>query len=100
MGDYLRERLAALKAGFPVLGEIHGSGLLLGVDIVKPGGSPDPDLASRIMNHMRTYGVLIGTTGPANNVLKIRPPITFSREHAEILLAALTRALEKNTGRI
>jgi 4-aminobutyrate aminotransferase-like enzyme len=94
VGGYLRERLQGLRVEHPVLGESHGSGLLLGVDIVKPDGSPDPDLAGRILNHMSQHGVLIGITGPKENVLKIRPPIVFNQEHSEILLASLTVALE------
>lgn len=46
------------------------------------------------MDHMRLNGVLIGTTGPNANVLKIRPPIVFNQEHAELLLVSLANALE------
>jgi 4-aminobutyrate aminotransferase-like enzyme len=94
MGIYLRERLLGLRKDYPVLGEPHGAGLLLGVDVLKADGSPDSDLARRVMNHMRQNGVLIGTTGPSANVLKIRPPIVFNQEHAELLLASLANALE------
>jgi 4-aminobutyrate aminotransferase-like enzyme/Ser/Thr protein kinase RdoA (MazF antagonist) len=93
MGEYLRERLKDLRRDSPVLGEPHGAGLLQGVDVLKSDGSPDSDLASQLMNHMRLNGVLIGTTGPNANVLKIRPPMVFNQEHAEILLASLANAL-------
>jgi 4-aminobutyrate aminotransferase-like enzyme len=95
IGEYLKEQLSALKVDYPVLGEPHGSGLLLGVDVLKTDGSPDPDLADKIMNHMRHNGVLIGTTGPHYNVFKIRPPIVFNREHADIFLSSLTHALDE-----
>jgi 4-aminobutyrate aminotransferase-like enzyme len=95
VGRYLRERLLALGKDYPVLGEPHGAGLLLGVDVLKADGSPDTELASRVMNHMRLNRVLIGTTGPNANVLKFRPPIVFNQEHAEILLASLANALQK-----
>jgi 4-aminobutyrate aminotransferase-like enzyme len=94
VGNYLIERLLELQKEYPVLGEAHGAGLLLGVDISKADGSPDKELARRVMNHMRQKGVLIGTTGPDANVLKIRPPIVFNQEHAELLLASLANALE------
>jgi 4-aminobutyrate aminotransferase-like enzyme len=42
---------------------------------------------------MRDQGILLGVTGPAGNVLKIRPPLVFRREHADLLLAALDAAL-------
>jgi 4-aminobutyrate aminotransferase-like enzyme/Ser/Thr protein kinase RdoA (MazF antagonist) len=95
MGNYLRERLMGLRKDYPVLGEPHGAGMLLGVDVLNADGSPDSDLARRVMNHMRQNRVLIGTTGPNANVLKIRPPIVFNQEHAELLLASLATALEK-----
>jgi 4-aminobutyrate aminotransferase-like enzyme/Ser/Thr protein kinase RdoA (MazF antagonist) len=95
MGIYLKERLLGLRKDYPVLGEPHGAGLLLGVDVLDTDGSPDSGLARRIMNHMRQNRVLIGTTGPRANVLKLRPPIVFNQEHAELLLASLANALEK-----
>jgi 4-aminobutyrate aminotransferase-like enzyme len=94
MGNYLRERLLGLRKDYPVLGEPHGAGLLLGVDVLNADGSPDSGLARRVMNHMRQNRVLIGTTGPNANILKIRPPIVFNQEHAELLLASLANALE------
>jgi 4-aminobutyrate aminotransferase-like enzyme len=94
IGIYLRDRLLGLRKDYPLLGEPHGAGLLLGVDVLKVDGSPDSDLARRVMNHMRQNGVLIGTTGPNANVLKIRPPIVFNQEHVELLLYSLANALE------
>ena len=98
VGRYLRERLAILQKDHAVIGEIHGSGLLQGIDIFKSDGAPNPEMADRITNHMRENGVLIGTTGPSYTTLKIRPPIVFQKEHAEILLAALKEALDELSG--
>ena len=77
-----------------MIGELHGSGLLQGIDIKKPGGALDPEMADHIMNHMRENGVLVGTTGQNYATLKVRPPIVFQKEHAEILLVALKKALD------
>jgi 4-aminobutyrate aminotransferase-like enzyme len=95
VGQYLRERLEVLRMDYPVIGEVHGSGLLQGIDIIKPDGAPDPEMADRIMNHMRENGVLIGTTGQNYATLKIRPPIVFQKEHAEIFLAAFINAISE-----
>jgi len=95
VGQYLRERLAILKRDYPVIGEVHGTGLLQGVDIIKPDGALNPEMADHIINHMRESSVLIGTTGQNYATLKIRPPIVFEVEHAEILLAALIKALDE-----
>ena len=87
--------LEDLRKGFPALGPIHGSGLLQGIDILSKSGEPDGERADQIMNHMRQNQVLIGTTGEKSNVLKIRPPLVFEKEHADILLVALKKALEE-----
>jgi 4-aminobutyrate aminotransferase-like enzyme len=95
VGQYLRERLAILQRDYPVIGELHGSGLLLGIDIIEPDGAPNPEMADHIMNHMRENGVLIGTTGQNYATLKVRPPIVFQKEHADMLLVALMEALDE-----
>jgi len=95
VGQYLREHLAILQRDYPVIGELHGSGLLLGVDIIKPDGALNPEMADHIVNHMCESGVLIGTTGKNYATLKIRPPIVFQNEHVEILIAALIKALDE-----
>jgi 4-aminobutyrate aminotransferase-like enzyme/Ser/Thr protein kinase RdoA (MazF antagonist) len=95
VGQYLKERLIRLQKDYPVMGGTHGSGLLLGVDIIKPDGTPDPELADEIMNDMRANGVLIGTTGKDSATLKIRPPLVFKQEHAEILLESLKKGLDR-----
>ena len=95
IGQYLKDSIDKLRDSQPKLGELHGSGLLLGLDINKPDGEPDPELAESIMNHMRENGVLIGTTGPHSQTLKIRPPLVFEKEHADILVETLIRALDE-----
>lgn len=97
IGQYLREHLVIMQRDYPVIGELHGSGLLQGIDIIKPDGALDSELAGHLMNHMRANGVLIGTTGQHSAILKIRPPIVFQKGHADILLEALTKALDELT---
>jgi 4-aminobutyrate aminotransferase-like enzyme len=63
---------------------VRGRGLLVGVEL------KSPELAEQVVNRMRDAGVLINRTGPRENVLKIRPPLVFKREHAEMLVAALS----------
>jgi 4-aminobutyrate aminotransferase-like enzyme/Ser/Thr protein kinase RdoA (MazF antagonist) len=96
IGQYMRERLVLLQRDYPVIGELHGCGLLQGIDIVKQNGAPDPENADRIMNHMCENGVLIGTTGQYYSILKIRPPIVFQKGHVDMLLTALIKALDES----
>jgi 4-aminobutyrate aminotransferase-like enzyme len=95
VGLYLRDRMTELRRDYSVIGEMHGSGLLMGVDIIKPDGTLNPEMADHIMNQMRENGVLIGTTGQNYATLKIRPPIVFQKEHAEILLEALIKSIDE-----
>jgi len=86
VGNLLRE-LATRNTG---LAEVRQIGLAIGVEIVKPGTTePDPGTAKVIVDGMRDRGVLIGRTGRHNNVLKIRPPLVFKREHADQLVEQL-----------
>ena len=62
---------------------------MLGVEIIDSNGAPAPLRAKQIVNGLRDNGVLIGSEGPAGNVLKLRPPMCFGAEHVERVLAAL-----------
>ena len=89
-GGYLVGRLRELAEGVPAVGEVRGIGLAIGVEIVRPGTTePDAATTKAIVEGMRERGVLIGTTGRHENVLKIRPPLVFGRAHADLLVAAL-----------
>jgi 4-aminobutyrate aminotransferase-like enzyme len=93
-GAYLRDSLSRLAAGSPVLGNVRGAGLYVGVDVVSPStGGPSGELASAIVNGMRERRVLISATGPQGSVLKIRPPLPFGPEHADQLLIVLSDVL-------
>ena len=95
VGAYLKAGIEALAAGSAVLAGVRGAGLYIGVDVVDPDtGAADARRADAIVNGMRDRRVLISATGPAGNVLKIRPPLPFGRVHAdqfiEVLAACLT----------
>ena len=91
VGRYLMDGLKALAARHPALGDIRGSGLFIGVEIVADPATKQPDaaLTSRIVNGLRARRVLISASGPRANVLKIRPPLVFTRENADMLVDAL-----------
>ncbi|KKC26114.1 4-aminobutyrate aminotransferase [Sphingomonas sp. SRS2] len=93
VGTYLREGLSALAGRDGRIAAVRGVGLFVGVELGE-GGLPDPALTGRIVNGLRERRVLISATGPSANVLKIRPPLVFGREHVDLLLAALTAELD------
>ncbi len=95
VGAYLRQGLVALAERHPLIGDIRGEGLLLGVELVDERQTrvPAAGRARQITEAMRERRVLVSATGPAGNVLKIRPPLVFQREHADLLLQTLDDVL-------
>ena len=95
VGERLLAGLAELDREHPTIADVRGRGLFLGVELVTDPDTLEPDaaLATRVVERLRADGILIGTDGPAHNVLKIRPPMCFDLDDADRLLAALARAL-------
>ena len=95
VGDHLLDRLRALKDRYPIVGDVRGKGLFIGVELVRDGDTLEPagEEAAFICNCMRERGVLLGTDGPYHNVIKIRPPMPFCERDADFLIAAMDRVL-------
>jgi 4-aminobutyrate aminotransferase-like enzyme/Ser/Thr protein kinase RdoA (MazF antagonist) len=93
VGARLRASLADVAAGHPGIGDVRGSGLMLGVELVEPGGSPAPDLARMAREALRERGVLVGTTRREQNVLKIRPPLCITGDEAALIVSSLDEVL-------
>jgi 4-aminobutyrate aminotransferase-like enzyme len=93
VGGYLRQGLLTLAGRHPLIGDVRGEGLLLGVELTDEDGEPAAAYAQSITETLRERGILLSATGPAGNVLKIRPPLVFRREHADLLLQALDEVL-------
>ncbi|MFT3805190.1 MAG: aminotransferase class III-fold pyridoxal phosphate-dependent enzyme [Burkholderiaceae bacterium] len=95
VGGYLRERLAALGRRHALVGEVRGAGLFIGVELLadRATGAPATEQTARVVNGLRRRQVLLSATGPQANVLKIRPPLVFGREHADLLVERLDEVL-------
>ena len=93
VGSYLRQGLLTLAERHPLIGDVRGEGLLLGVELIDEGREPAAGNARKVTEAMRERGILLSATGPAGNVLKIRPPLVFRHEHADLLLQALDEVL-------
>jgi 4-aminobutyrate aminotransferase-like enzyme len=92
VGAYLREQLQSLAGRHTAIAEVRGLGLYLGVELTTPQG-PATALTHWLVNELRRQGVLLSSCGRHANVLKIRPPLTFQRPHADRLVLALDEAL-------
>jgi len=93
VGAYLKDRIGELAKQHAVIGDVRAAGLFLGVEIVGERGEPDAGAASRIVNALRDNNVLISATGPRANILKIRPPLVFTQEHADFFTEKLAIVL-------
>ena len=102
VGRHLMGRLRPLPDRYPLVGDVRGAGLFVGIELVRDRGSLEPaaDEATFVVNRMRADGVLIGTDGPFHNVLKIRPPMPFNARDADALADALERALDAGGRRL
>ena len=96
VGARLMEGLRALMEKRPLIGDVRGMGLFIGVELVRDRATlaPAADEAAYIANRLKDCGILIGTEGPLHNVLKIRPPMVFSDADADFLLATVDRVFE------
>jgi 4-aminobutyrate aminotransferase-like enzyme len=97
VGAYLRAGLSDLGRRFPAIGDVRGDGLFIALEFVTDRTSKTPDgaLANRVVNAMRCRHVLISASGIYGNSLKIRPPLPFGIEHADLVLGALAASLEE-----
>jgi 4-aminobutyrate aminotransferase-like enzyme len=96
-GDYLLAELRQLANRHRIIGDVRGSGLFLGVELVRSRETLEPAgaEAGAVANVMREHGVLLGTDGPFHNVVKIRPPMPFGTADADLLLEAFDDALRE-----
>lgn len=101
VGNYLTDKLKSLQERHPVIGDVRGSGLFLGVDFVRDRTTrePAPEEADYIVNRLRERGVLTGTDGPHHNVIKLRPPLILSEADADLFVTTLDEILGEDAAR-
>jgi 4-aminobutyrate aminotransferase-like enzyme len=87
----LLEGLRRLADRHEIVGDVRGSGLFLGVELVRDRETLEPaaEEASFISNRFREAGILLGTDGPLHNVIKVRPPMPFSEADADLFIATM-----------
>ena len=98
VGTRLKNRLRELQGRHAVIGDVRGSGLFLGVDLVLDRNTrePAPLQASYIVNRLRECGILTGTDGPHHNVIKLRPPLVFTEKDVDLVVKKLTEILQED----
>jgi 4-aminobutyrate aminotransferase-like enzyme len=98
VGRLLKSGLENLKSKYSLIGDVRGLGLFLGVELVLDGQTKAPATseAAYVAERMKDLGVLVSTDGPFRNVLKIKPPLVFTKANAGFFLETLDRILDES----
>jgi ethanolamine-phosphate phospho-lyase len=95
VGDYLKEQLQELKKKRPMIGDVRGLGLFLGVELVRDKDLTPADAETHVVvEEMKNRGVLTALNGPYENVLRIKPPLCFNKSNADQFVKTLDEVLE------
>ena len=97
VGDRLTKALRSRMDRYAAIGDVRGSGLFLGVELVEEGGGKQPDAAAAVTlsDRLKDKGFLVSYSGKYENVLKIRPPLVFSHQNADDFLVAFDACMEE-----
>ena len=91
VGEFLKSELTVLSKKYTIIGDVRGQGLFLGIELVDANMNPLADQTDYLANRMKDHGILMSTDGPDHNVLKIKPPIVFTKENAIELIFYLKK---------
>jgi alanine-glyoxylate transaminase/(R)-3-amino-2-methylpropionate-pyruvate transaminase len=96
VGTHLKNRLLELQNRFPLIGDVRGMGLMLGVELVRDRTTKEPanTEAAKVMELARQRGLIIGKGGLYGNVLRIKPPMCITLEDADFLVDCLAEVLQ------
>jgi len=97
VGNYFKDQLQLLENRFETVGNIRGEGLFLGIDLVenKAHKKPNTALAQHIKNALKAQNILVGTDGPFDNVIKIKPPLTITTQNVDEFIHTFSRILQE-----
>lgn len=94
VGEFIRKRLMEMKEEYEVIGDVRGKGLMIGVEMVRPDGKPDPELTGRVCWRAFELGLILPSYGMFGNVIRITPPLVIREELAGKGLEIMERALK------
>ena len=97
VGEYLKDKVSSFADKFDKVGDVRGQGLFIGIECIEGNGNSEPnkELAVEFVERMKQKGFLISNAGQFRNVLKIRPPLVFQKEHADSLYEVLEETLDE-----
>ncbi|PIF29778.1 hydroxylysine kinase /5-phosphonooxy-L-lysine phospho-lyase [Flavobacterium sp. 9] len=97
VGNHLMDGLKGLMAKYPIISDVRGHGLFIGAEMVKDRTTMEPAVPEIdiVVEKLKANGYLLSTDGPLHNVLKIKPPMTFSKQNADEMVKFLDIALSE-----
>ena len=96
VGKYYMSLLLDLKEKYSFISDVRGSGLFLGIEFSNPDNlDPDSYKAQLLKNELKNNGILVGTDGPYNNIIKSKPPLCFSKDNAKEVVEKMDLILNK-----
>ncbi len=97
VGDYLKDKVQDFTDKYDMVGDVRGRGLFIAIECIQGNGNSEPnkELAIEFVEKMKQKGFLISNAGQFRNVLKIRPPLVFQKEHADSLCEVLEETLDE-----
>ena len=97
MGEKLKTGLKNLQNKYDSIGDVRGMGLFVGIELIDENGKENTRLCTFVKNRMRDFRILIGSEGPMDNVLKIRPPLSIELEGINMIIDTLDAILKEET---
>ena len=100
VGSFLKTKLKELSLTYPIIGDVRGRGMFLGIELVDNERKPLEKQTAYLANRMKDYSILMSIDGPDLNVLKIKPPLVFTINNAKEVLFYLEKILQEDFMRI
>jgi ethanolamine-phosphate phospho-lyase len=98
VGRYFKSELISLQKNHACMADVRGEGLFLGIEFFTKAGTPDSQKAGLVKNEMKNNFILTGTDGPHDNVIKIKPPLCFTKPNVDQFVSKLDEILKANEG--
>lgn len=94
-GTYYLESLRELQKIYPLIGDVRGEGLFIGIEFTMQDGSPGTELARLVKNRLKEKFILTGTDGPYDNVIKSKPPLCFNKDNVDRVIDNIDTILKQ-----
>ena len=96
VGNYFKKVLKELSKEFDIIGDVRGQGLFLGIEFIDQKMNPLHLETKYIVNRLKEFGILTNLDGPKNNVIKIKPPLTFCKDNCDKFIFYIRKILNED----